>query len=328
MESVGAGKGAAPALARHMSFETRFLKLLRDPATGSPLRATGIALIAEHGSAEYSLTPEGIPLFAEQAPTEDARRQQLHYDRVARQYLENLGYPHTQEYMKYLDGALERAAAGLRFGDVAEICCGGAEGIALFKQRIDTGIGVDISAAMLASARKSHPEDRFLFVQGDATCLPLASEAFDTAVMLGGIHHVNDRQGLFSEIARILKPGGRFLFREPVSDFWLWKWLRAVIYKFSPALDSETERPLLQSETVAPLEAAGLRLLDWKTFGFFGYCALMNSDVLVVNRLFRYVPGIRPITRFACVADEWILRLPAMSRMGLIVIGVAEKPRS
>jgi hypothetical protein len=38
-------------------------------------------------------------------------------------------------------------------------------------------------------------------------------------------------------------------------------------------------------------------LTSWKTYGFLGFCLLMNSDVLIFNRLFRFIPGIRAITR-------------------------------
>src|SRR5262249_53998825 len=155
------------------------------------------------------------------------------------------------------------------------------------------GVGVDVSLSMLEAARRDLPADRIKLMQGDATSLPLASGRFDTVVMLGGIHHVSDRKRLFSEVQRILKPGGRFLWREPVSDFSPWRAIRAMIYRLSPTLDHETERPLLWRETVEPLEAAGLRLEAWRTCGFLGFCLLMNSDVLVVNRVFRFVPGIR-----------------------------------
>ena len=52
----------------------------------------------------------------------------------------------------------------------------------------------------------------------------------------------------------------------------------------------------------------------------------MNSDVLVFNRLFRFIPGIRSITRFAAYLDDLVVKLPGLSRAGLQVIGVAEKP--
>jgi hypothetical protein len=52
----------------------------------------------------------------------------------------------------------------------------------------------------------------------------------------------------------------------------------------------------------------------------------MNSDVLVFNRAFRLIPGIRLITRAAARLDELILRLPGFHSAGLQVVGVAEKP--
>lgn len=143
--------------------------------------------------------------------------------------------------------------------------------------------------------------------------------------MLGGIHHVPDREQLFKEIARILKPGGRFVYREPVSDFPLWRGLRAIIYRLSPMLNHETERPLLYEETVPLLEQVGLRSLRYDTFGFLGFCVFMNSDVLFFNRLFRFVPGIRTITRASARLDDMLLKLPGLKRAGLQVVGVAEK---
>ncbi len=52
----------------------------------------------------------------------------------------------------------------------------------------------------------------------------------------------------------------------------------------------------------------------------------MNSDVLVVNRLLRFVPGIRAIARLAARLDAWCLCLPGLSRAGLQVAGSARKP--
>jgi ubiquinone/menaquinone biosynthesis C-methylase UbiE len=309
-----------------LAFNTGDLGLLRCPESGAELVLRDGRLECLDGKHTYPISTQGIPLFASTALSEDAQRQQTHYDRIAHAYIQNLGYPHTQEYMRYLDDAFLRLTATANVSAVAEVCCGRAEGIALLKERIAKGVGVDISAAMLSAARDEHPEERFTFVQGDATRMPLRSAAFDTVLMLGGIHHVNDRRSLFREIARILKPGGRFIFREPVSDFALWRWLRAIVYRISPTLDAATERPLMYEETVPPLSGAGLLLREWATYGFAGYCLLMNSDVLVFNRLFRFIPGIRLITRFACTLDHLTVNMPGMARNGLIVIGVAEKP--
>lgn len=313
---------AAPA-----SGEIRaFLDLLRCPATGGPLELHDRALVAADGVHQYPIDAAGIAQFAASPESSDAQTQQAHYDRVADTYITNLSYPHTREYTAYLDQALlgQLPAAGL--GDVAEICCGRGEAVELVAGRFKRAIGVDISLNMLRAARKDHHAANLAFIQGDATRLPLADCAFDSVFMLGGIHHVNDRAALFREVARILKPGGRFYFREPVSDFWPWLMLRAVIYRLSPALDHLTERPLRYDETAPYLSAAQLRLTSWRTYGFFGFCLLMNSDVLVFNRLFRFIPGIRGITRAFARFDDWITSRRNWTRRGLQVVGVAEKP--
>lgn len=303
-----------------------FLDLLRCPATGAPLAFRDRTLVTADGAHLYPIDDAGIAQFAAAPESSDAQMQQAHYDRVAATYITNLSYPHTREYTAYLDQALlvQLPAAGL--GDVAEICCGRGEAVELVAGRFKRAIGVDISLNMLRAARKDHHAANLAFIQGDATRLPLADGAFDSVFMLGGIHHVNDRATLFREVARILKPGGRFFFREPVSDFWPWLMLRKLIYRVSPALDHLTERPLRYDETAPYLTAARLRLTSWKTYGFFGFCLLMNSDVLVFNRLFRFVPGIRAITRAFARFDDWITSRRSWTRRGLQVVGIAEKP--
>jgi SAM-dependent methyltransferase len=300
--------------------------LLRCPATGAALCQNGEFLVSEDGAHSYAITANGIPLFAAGVCSADALAQQAHYDAIAGAYVANLHYPHTEEYMAYLDRALlDILEPGGSLGTVAEICCGRGEAFTLLADRISMGVGVDISVPMLDEAVRHHPRKRLFFVQGDATTLPLADSCIDVIFMLGGIHHVNDRHRLFAEIARILKPGGRFYFREPVSDFILWRWIRAVVYRLSPILDHGTERPLLYRETVPALADCGLACQVWRTHGFLGFCLFMNSDVLFFNRLFRFVPGIRRVTRFFARLDDRILRLPLMARAGLQVVGVAVK---
>lgn len=300
------------------------LALLRCPATGGALSPAAGGLAAPGGPV-YAMTDDGIALFAPRPAGEEARQQQAHYDTIAAAYEANLTYPHTRAYFAYLDARLEETVAQAPLGVMAEICCGLGEAASLFAGRYARAVGVDISTEMLKRAVRDHRGRPVAFVQGDATRLPLADAAFDSVVMLGGIHHVNDRAGLFAEVRRILKPGGRFIFREPVSDFAPWRLLRAIIYRLSPMLDHLAERPLRFAETAPPLAAAGLTLSHWSTHGFIGFCLFMNSDVLVVTRPLRFVPGIDAVTRAFARLDGWMLRLPGMGRRGLQVIGVAEK---
>ena len=307
--------------------EPEFLELLRCPVTTEPLFQVGRTLVSESRRNRYTVTETGIPVMADEFCSEEGRTQRAHYDTIASAYIANLKYPHTEEYMRYIDGAVLKVAEGGALERVAEICCGRAgETFRLLGNRVRLGVGLDISLDMLEAARAELPADRFMFVQGDATSIPLRSAAFDSVFMLGAIHHVNERQRLFAEVFRILKPGGRFVWREPANDFFLWRLLRNLIYRVSPLLDPDTERPLRWQETWPVLKNVGFEPQTSRTLGFFGGCLLLNSDVLVVNRLFRFIPGIRTLTRIATRIDELFVRFPGMSRAGLQVVGVAVKP--
>src|SRR5215467_14555076 len=302
-----------------------FLEILRCPLSGERLTLDRGVLVTSSGVHRYRVSAEGIPLFAESFLSPDAQAQRHHYNKIVASYIANLEYPHTQEYLAYLDRATLDAIGDGDLGTVAELCCGRGEALKLFGTRARSYIGIDISENMLRSTLKTHDHPHAIFVQADATRTPLAPDSIDTVIMLGGVHHVPARPQLFEEIARVLKPGGRFLYREPVSDFLPWRALRAIIYRMSPMLNHATERPLLYEETVPLLERVGLRSVRYQTHGFFGFCLFMNSDVLLVNRLFRFVPGIRAITRASARADEAILALPGLQRAGLQVVGIAQK---
>jgi ubiquinone/menaquinone biosynthesis C-methylase UbiE len=303
------------------------LDLLCCPATGQPLLIEQNTLVASDRSHAYRLSEAGLPLFAENAGSSDAETQRLHYDRIAANYIAHLQYPHTIEYAAYLDRALLQAVGAGNLGTIAEICCGRGEALQLVGMRAERAIGVDISQNMLEAGLADYAaEPNIVLVQGDATRLPLADGTFDSVFILGGIHHVNDRHALFSEVFRVLKPGGNFFFREPCSDFVLWRALRAIIYRLSSELDHTTERPLIEEETVPVLHSVGFELKNYERRGFLGFCFLMNSDVLIFNRAFRFIPGIRRLTRLAADFDEWVLHRQFMRRVGLQVVGCAVKP--
>jgi SAM-dependent methyltransferase len=315
----------AETLVAPVNAPERFLDILSCPISRAPLQLKGKFLGTADGRYLYPISA-GIPLFAASEISAESRAQKAHYDRIADAYAVNLGYAHTQEYMAYLDRCFLEAVSKGALGTVAELCCGYGEALALLGTRIERYVGVDLSERMLVGAVARNIHARAVFVQGDATRLPLADASIDSVVMLGGIHHVPARARLFAEVARVLKPGGRFFYREPVSDFILWRGLRSLVYRFSPMLDHTVERPLTYDETVPVLERSGLASLEYRHHGFIGFCVFMNSDVLVINRLFRFIPGIRRLVRLSATADEALLHLPGLRRAGLQVVGVARKP--
>ena len=70
--------------------------------------------------------------------------------------------------------------------------------------------GIDFSAPMVARARQLNPAVEFQ--EGDAEALSFSDGSFDAAVMNFGILHLARPESAMSEVARVLKPGGRFAF--------------------------------------------------------------------------------------------------------------------
>lgn len=73
-------------------------------------------------------------------------------------------------------------------------------------------VGVDISMAMMDHARSQPPGMRF--VQGDAERLPLPDGSMDRAMVAFGIRNVASLERCLAEVARVLRPGGRFAVLE------------------------------------------------------------------------------------------------------------------
>jgi demethylmenaquinone methyltransferase/2-methoxy-6-polyprenyl-1,4-benzoquinol methylase len=75
-----------------------------------------------------------------------------------------------------------------------------------------TVVGLDVTKRMLELAAVKRTEsDRPHFLQGDMMALPFASESFDVVTTGYGIRNVPTLAPALDEMARILRPGGRFL---------------------------------------------------------------------------------------------------------------------
>jgi SAM-dependent methyltransferase len=82
-----------------------------------------------------------------------------------------------------------------------------------------TGTGVELSAAAIDAgrtrARALDVETRLTLHQSDLDePLPFGSSAFDAATAFDVVVHLRDRAHFFREVARVLRPRGRFLFTD------------------------------------------------------------------------------------------------------------------
>lgn len=308
-----------------MSPKTDIDRFLAVPRTCGRVVRSDNEVVDESGVALYHIEPNGVIRQTLASLSPSAVRQQALYDATANDYLRNVEHSHTDEYLAYLQKNLDGIISMRPLGTTLEVCCGAGHGLAYLLSRTNEMIGVDVSIEMLNAAARRLPAGRVILIQGEAEALPIASESIDTVVVLGGIHHVGNQSKFFAEAGRVLKRGGCLIWREPVDDFIVWRRLREIVYRLSPALDSEVERPLRKKTVEKSVVMAGLTLTAWKPVGLFSYGLFMNSDVLKINALFRFVPGIRRIVRMTCALDEKILSIESLSSLGMMAIGVARK---
>jgi len=88
----------------------------------------------------------------------------------------------------------------------------------------------DLDAAMVKRARRRAKGLPVAPLVADATHMPFANALFDAVFVVGVLHHVPDWRAAFPEVARVLKPGGRFCFAEPSRRYLM------LVYRLLPHL--------------------------------------------------------------------------------------------
>jgi SAM-dependent methyltransferase len=116
------------------------------------------------------------------------------------------------EGLRESDAGLLGEVAGRR---VLEVGCGSAPCARWLTDQGARVIGLDLSAGMLRHAVAAARETGIWvpLVQADATRLPFADRSFDLACSaFGAVPFVADSAAVMREVARVLRPGGRWVF--------------------------------------------------------------------------------------------------------------------
>ncbi|HEY2384556.1 MAG TPA: methyltransferase domain-containing protein [Terriglobia bacterium] len=101
------------------------------------------------------------------------------------------------------------------YHNVLDLGCGVGWATRVLAQKASRGIvvGVDLSDRMIAQARSGYrnPHNTF-FVVADASGIPTTGSFFNALLSVESIYYYPELENAFSEVYRILKPGGKACF--------------------------------------------------------------------------------------------------------------------
>lgn len=118
--------------------------------------------------------------------------------------------------------ALARRAAIRPGMAVLDVCAGLGGPARVLAHRLGVSVtGVDLTHSRCAAGNRLSAlvrlSPRVRLVRADAQTLPFRARAFDAAVSQEGLLHVPDKGAVLAEVARVLRPGGRFAFSDWVA---------------------------------------------------------------------------------------------------------------
>jgi len=173
--------------------------------------------------ADLTLGSDGYPAAGGVArrpagAAESARANRRWWDAAAPAYLAEHGTDLGDVDFLWCPEGLREADASL-LGDVAgrrvlEIGCGSAPCARWLRAAGAGVVALDLSAGMLARAAELNRSTGLAvpLIQAEAAALPLADGSMDLACSaFGGLPFVADVGAVFAEVARVLRPGGRFV---------------------------------------------------------------------------------------------------------------------
>jgi ubiquinone/menaquinone biosynthesis C-methylase UbiE len=143
----------------------------------------------------------------------------------------------------------------LRGLEVLEIGSGRGGGAAYIFNRFGPKrmVGLDISAQAIEFCNRRHALPGLRFLQGDAESLTWPAQSFDAALNIESAHHYGNIGRFFSEVERVLRPGGSLLF----ADCWASKAIEPLMEQFRTA-----GLELRQRENITPGVMRALELDD------------------------------------------------------------------
>jgi ubiquinone/menaquinone biosynthesis C-methylase UbiE len=138
-----------------------------------------------------------------------------HFDRWSRDY----EHDHVSRWLQELQ--LEALAAlGPRLDDrLLDVGCGSGAAVRAAARTVDRAVGVDLSEGMIDRAHEvARATPNVEFSVADAEALPFEDATFTAVLCTTSFHHYPSPERAVAEMARVLKPAGRVVIADMVSD--------------------------------------------------------------------------------------------------------------
>ena len=151
--------------------------------------------------------------------TADVRR---FFDRLADRY-EDRHDPEGRTFAERLE-VLDRYADFRPNDTVLDLGTGNGRYLRAVSDRIERGIGIDLSSRMIRSARRNGDGDNLQFRVDDAEELrTVADRSVDKVIGIGVLEHVLHPERMIREMRRVLRPGGRAVILTLNGQWWWYR---------------------------------------------------------------------------------------------------------
>lgn len=193
--------------------------------------------------------------------------------------------------------------------------CGTGELIAYLRNiGVTNVIGCDISENMLKHARQK--TDRI--VLADSESLPFESGIFDVVYVRALLHHLEDVPKAVSEVARVLKNGGRVVFAETnksiINDL-----PRRIMKKGEHF--SESHKNFYANELINVI-GRSLKVERVEYFGYLGYFLLGFPDI---NNIYKFFPFKKILTPLLIKFDLLLSHISIVKKLAFCIMVSARK---
>jgi len=176
-------------------------------------------------------------------------------------------------------------------------------------------LGIDLSFEMVSRAT-THLN---AVCVGDVESLPFEENSFDRVFARSVIHHLASAERGVTELARVLKEGGRIVLLDTRDQNMFSRIFRK---KMGTGEHFSELHQNLQEDEYVRLIGKYLRIQKTEYIGFLAYTLLGFPDVF---NLYAHIPGKFLWTPLLMMMDRVWSKLPLFNKLGLGMIVVAEK---